>query len=615
MMLAIGAEQTFKWDTNSGIYAVSQSPTRPGDSEFRIWGAPISPSIQTIPNLANSYLGTWNNQFALAMETARPDLYGATNSPTQQLAAFRADIYAHTGLSHAPGNPPTGYYTNRHGDTLQVKQTSALTPSPIVINGQTLSLTNWPLTDNPWIYQPAGGNLSLYDGTQTIVYDFTSWTITTNSMVAPPTGLLASANSNSVYLTWSGRVGTTNYHLKRGPVSGGSYTLVGTTTNIAFFDTTIASGTTYYYVVTAANSFGESTNSNEAAVITLPNAPGSLAATLVGRMVNLNWNALAGAASYNLKRGTSLAGPFTTIAGGLMSTNATDQLFSTGGNYFYVVSAVNAAGEGANSASVSISVPANYFAAWSNRCAISFPNYTAAEILSDFPALVILNTNISHFSYRQFASPLGRDLRFSDAALNELNYEIEKYDTNGNSFVWVQIPALTNNTLIYAWWGNPAATTAPGYTTNGAVWSGNYLGVWHLNQTPPTATSDSSGNGFSATPNGNLNSASQQPGVSAGSFNFNGVNTAMNIPNTNALGLTGGQFTLSAWVNLNNATNGVIIGKGQNGSVWYSWFLSVGNNPGVDQVNMTNRLCVGVRNSGSTGDVLAAQTSDVTLSN
>jgi hypothetical protein len=78
--------------------------------------------------------------------------------------------------------------------------------------------------------------------------------------------------------------------------------------------------------------------------------------------------------------------------------------------------------------------------------------------------------------------------------------------------------------------------------------------------------------------------------------------------------LLGGQFTLSAWVSLNNATNGVIIGKGQNGQSWYSWFLSVGNNPGVDQYNTANRLCVGVRSSGSTGDVLATQTSNMTLS-
>ena len=613
MMLAISCDQKFKWDTNSGIYAVSQSPTRPDDSEFRIWGQPIPAFMQAVTNLANSYLGTWTNQFSMAMETARPDLYpGAT--PADQLAAFRADIYAHTGLGHTAGNPPTGFYTNRDGDTLQVKQASALTPSPIAINGQTLNLTNWPLTDNPWIYQPLGGNLSLYDGVQTIVYDFNAWTITTNFSVAPPSGLLASANSNGVYLSWSPRFGVTSYNVKRATASGGSYTLVGTTTNNSFFDFTVASAMTYFYVVTASNTFGESTNSNEASVITLPAAPIGLNVTRTGRVVNLSWNPVASATGYNLKRATSAAGNFVTMAT-LATANAVDQLFPVGGNYFYAVSAINAAGEGANSAPVGVGVPLNYFAAWSNRCAIAFPNYTSPEVLSNFPTLVILSTNIPNFSYRQFVSPLGRDLRFSDAAQNELNYEIEQWNTNGSSFVWVQIPALSSNTLIYAWWGNPAATSAPVYTTNGATWSDNFVGVWHLNQTPPTAALDSSGNGFSATPNANLNSASQQPGVSAGSLAFNGVNTAMNIPNTNALGLTGGQFTLSAWVNLNNATNGVIIGKGQNSQSWYSWFLSVGNNPGVDQVNTANRLCVGVRNSGAAGDVLATQTSDATLSN
>ena len=537
MMMAISCDQIFKWDTNSGIYAVSQSPTRPGDSEFRVWGTPIPSSMQPVTNLANSYIGTWSNQFAMAMETARPDLYpGAT--PADQLAAFRADIYAHTGLSHAAGYPPIGFYTNRHGDTLQVKQTSTLTPSPIVINGQTLNFTNWPLTDNPWIYQPLGGNLSLFDGTQTIVYDFNAWTISTNSSVAPPTGLLASANSNSVYLTWSPRVGTASYNIKRGTVSDGPYTLVGTTTNNLFFDTTIASASTYFYVVTASNSFSESTNSNEAAVITLPAAPTGLTATRTGRVVSLAWNSVSSATSYNLKRAASTAGPFTAIASGVTTTNITDQVFPVGGNCFYAVSAVNAAGEGLNSAPVSVNIPANYFVAWSNRCAITFANYTAPEILSNFPALVILSTNIPYFSYRQFASALGGDLRFSDAQLNELNFEIEKYE-HQRQFVRLGADSHAveqHGDLRVV--GQSRRGHYAGYTTNGAVWSSGYVGVWHLNQTPPAAALDSSGNGFSATPNANLNSASQQPGVSAGSLTFNGVNTAMNIPNNTPLGLT-----------------------------------------------------------------------------
>jgi len=614
MLLAISCDQIFKWDTNSSIYAVSQSPTRPGDSEFRVWGQPITAAMQTVTNLANSYLGAWTNQFAMALETARPDLYpGAT--PADQLAAFRADIYTHSGLGHVAGYPPTGCYTNRHGDTLQVKQTSALTPSPIVINGQTLSLTNWPLTDNPWIYQPVGGNLTLYDGTNTIFYDFNAWTVTTNASVPPPSGLLAAANSNAVYLSWSPRVGTIQYNVWRSTVSGGPYALVGATTNNLFQDSAIASAMTYYYVVTATNLFGQSTNSNEAAVITLPAFPSGMTASVSGRMIQLSWNAVSGATSYNLKRAASPVGPFVTVVSGLTTTHATDQIFPVGGNYDYVVSAVNAAGEGPVSTPVSASVPMNYFAGWSNRCAITFGNYTATETLSNFPALIILSTNVPNFSYSQFSSAAGADLRFSDAAQNELSYEIEQWNPGGNSYIWVQIPALSSNTLLYAWWGNPAAATSPAYLTNGTVWSGGYVGVWHLNQTPPTAERDSTGNGFSATPNANLNSASQQPGLSAGSLVFNGVNSAMNIPNTNALGLTGGRFTLSAWVNLQNATNGVIIGKGQNNQSWYSWFMSVGNNPGVDQVNPANHLCVGLRNSGSTGDTLATQTSAVTLSN
>jgi hypothetical protein len=227
---------------------------------------------------------------------------------------------------------------------------------------------------------------------------------------------------------------------------------------------------------------------------------------------------------------------------------------------------------------------------------------------------VKLGTNQANFTYQQFASPAGGDLRFEDQTGNELNYEIEQWNTNGISSVWVQVPLFSSNSVVTACWGNPAATNPPAYTTNGAVWNTNYLAVWHLNQANQTKYPDSTANANAAAPN-NFGGTNQQSGVVAGSLSFNGVNQSLNVPSTAPLGLNGGQFTLSGWMNLNSSGQGVIIGKGQNGSAWYSWFLTVGNNPGVDQVNTANRLCVGLRTSNGSGDVLATQTSNVVLSN
>ena len=74
-----------------------------------------------------------------------------------------------------------------------------------------------------------------------------------------------------------------------------------------------------------------------------------------------------------------------------------------------------------------------------------------------------------------------KDLRFADSTLtNELSYEIESWDTNGNSYVWVRVLELTNNATLNAWWGNAAATQAPPNSVDGSTWAPAYDGVWHL---------------------------------------------------------------------------------------------------------------------------------------
>ena len=43
---------------------------------------------------------------------------------------------------------------------------------------------------------------------------------------------------------------------------------------------------------------------------------------------------------------------------------------------------------------------------------ITFSGYNKPETLTNFPALVIFNTNLANFAYGQFASANGYDLRF-----------------------------------------------------------------------------------------------------------------------------------------------------------------------------------------------------------
>jgi beta-lactamase superfamily II metal-dependent hydrolase/fibronectin type 3 domain-containing protein/DNA/RNA endonuclease YhcR with UshA esterase domain len=82
-----------------------------------------------------------------------------------------------------------------------------------------------------------------------------------------------------------------------------------------------------------------------------PAAPAGLNAGAGDSHVALTWNSVSGATSYNVKRSTT-AGAETTIAS--PTTNSYDDLTAVNGTtYFYVVSAVGAGGEGANSSEVS----------------------------------------------------------------------------------------------------------------------------------------------------------------------------------------------------------------------------------------------------------------------
>jgi hypothetical protein len=78
-----------------------------------------------------------------------------------------------------------------------------------------------------------------------------------------PTGLSATAGNAQVQLSWNASTGATGYNVKRATTSGGPYTTVATVSTTSFTNMGLTNGTTYFYVVSAFNSNGESANSGE----------------------------------------------------------------------------------------------------------------------------------------------------------------------------------------------------------------------------------------------------------------------------------------------------------------------------------------------------------------
>ena len=168
---------------------------------------------------------------------------------------------------------------------------------------------------------------------------------------AAPINLTATAGNAVVLLGWTASAGATSYNVKRSTTSGGPYTTITNVTTTSLLDTNVVNGTTYYYVVSALNAYGESVNSSQASATPAalpPAAPIGLTATSCDAQVLFSWASSLGATSYKVKRATTSGGPYTTITT-VSSTSFLDTGLVDGTTYYYVVSALNASGESPNS--------------------------------------------------------------------------------------------------------------------------------------------------------------------------------------------------------------------------------------------------------------------------
>jgi len=92
--------------------------------------------------------------------------------------------------------------------------------------------------------------------------------------VAAPTNLTATPVSNRIDLSWSPSAGASSYYVMRSLSAGGPYTVIGNPTATTFVDTPVTNGISYFYLVSAVNSAGESEDSNLATA-----SPGLAAST------------------------------------------------------------------------------------------------------------------------------------------------------------------------------------------------------------------------------------------------------------------------------------------------------------------------------------------------
>ena len=241
-------------------------------------------------------------------------------------------------------------------------KTSAGQNSVLLYNAQAIITNSAPtntlftfdgITTNGW-----GNDLAFYNALGTLkntnAFDdgpltlaASTFTVSNSLALRPTTVLNFTLGTNTTTLAVKGNLalgGTNNIYAGSG-FTNGTYMLMtytGTLSGAVPALGAVPAGYNY--------AFDTSTAGQVKLVVTsfAPSAPTNLVATATNLLINLKWNSVSGATSYNLKRGTT-SGTYPTLFNGLTATNYADANVTNAVNYFYVVSAVAAGGESTNS--------------------------------------------------------------------------------------------------------------------------------------------------------------------------------------------------------------------------------------------------------------------------
>ncbi|HUB29246.1 MAG TPA: glycoside hydrolase family 44 protein [Terracidiphilus sp.] len=230
--------------------------TEPGGNGFSFWSGCTTTNGATCTVAMTTGIVVSANYIAPAVTptvTVTPNLSTITTS--QQLIVT-ITVAGNSGAAPATGSVTltSGSYSSGAIPVTQGSSIISIAAGQLAVGSDTLTAAYTPDAASTGIYNAASGT-----GTVTVTSQGSTGTVP-----AAPTGLAATAGDAQVALAWNSSPGATSYNVKRGTANGGPYTTVGSPAITSYTDTGLTNGTTYYYVVTAVDGAGESSNSNQA---------------------------------------------------------------------------------------------------------------------------------------------------------------------------------------------------------------------------------------------------------------------------------------------------------------------------------------------------------------
>lgn len=156
-------------------------------------------------------------------------------------------------------------------------------------------------------------------------------------------------------------------------------------------------------------------------------APAGLTAVAGSRQVALNWELAVGATNYYVERSLASGGPYT-LVGATTATNYTDTGLTNGVTYYYVVAALRASGQSANSSEANATpmAPTLGFGAGSGQLSLFWPGWAAGFTL-------YMTTNLSPAAWQPVTNPVQSNNGFFNVNLSMTNSAQEFFELSSPS--------------------------------------------------------------------------------------------------------------------------------------------------------------------------------------
>jgi Carboxypeptidase regulatory-like domain len=237
------------------------SPTSGGSGATVSLSGPVSATTSTSSAGTYSFGGLTAGTYAVT-----PSQSGFSFSPTSQTATITVANASGINFTATAQTGPTFAISGT------ITPTSGGSGATVLLSGAVGATT---VTNSAGNYTFSGlpdGNYTVLPIDAGFAYTPTTRTVTING--ANDTGVnftAAAGQAHSVALTWNASSSAVSgYNIYRSTVSGSGYTKLNSSliSGLAYADTNVVAGTTYFYVATAVDSGGdESSDSNQATAV------------------------------------------------------------------------------------------------------------------------------------------------------------------------------------------------------------------------------------------------------------------------------------------------------------------------------------------------------------